>query len=87
AELALAYWAADQHDQGIRIARSLTTSHPTYAGAHLILGRMLAARGQHAAARTHLERCIALDPKGPEGRRAESAVEQLLSSPRKRNEK
>ncbi|MDB4986051.1 MAG: domain protein putative component of TonB system [Myxococcaceae bacterium] len=76
-ELALAQNAANDAAGAKASLGQALELEPRYATAHYLLGSIEAAAGDLRAARTHYERCIALEPKGPLAAKAKEKLAAL----------
>jgi Flp pilus assembly protein TadD len=80
-----------KHKEGVTILRKVAEATPDDIELHCVIGELLATMLEYAEAKTHLDRCLALDPKSdtPHGvrarvlyRRMQRALENQLGQPK-----
>lgn len=64
--LARAYAAVDRHDAAVALLEKALVAHPDDGDAHLMAGRLLFHKGDHAGARKHFEAVRLQNPFNPE---------------------
>jgi tetratricopeptide (TPR) repeat protein len=79
--LACAYAACRREEEAIAVLRQAISLDAGHIKAHLLLGQLLAARGQAGAARMEFDAVLALHPECPETEKARGELTRLEASP------
>jgi len=79
--LACAYAACRREEEAIAVLRQAISLDAGHTKAHLLLGQLLTARGEHSAARLEFEAVLALQPVGPDAEHARHELTRFEASP------
>lgn len=77
--LACAYHACHLEQEAIAALRQTLALDAAHIKAHLLLGQLLAARGEADTAQMEFEAVLALQPEGPEVEKAREELRRLRS--------
>ncbi|MCC6812376.1 MAG: tetratricopeptide repeat protein [Deltaproteobacteria bacterium] len=69
----------NKHKEGVAILKKLVETEPNDIELHCVIAELLTTMLDHMTAKQHLERCLALDPKGtnPHGVRARILIRRM----------
>jgi Tfp pilus assembly protein PilF len=77
AELALALYAAEHHEEAERALEQLLAAHDDFAIAHYLIANMQAQRAAYADAARHYQAYLRLEPNGPQAAQARERLQRV----------